>query len=144
MSKRLKITFYILLGLYIILILSSWDAIYSFSKMLGAVEAIKKSSIFYQIIIVILAFLMFKKKKIALPISFVLMFYWLVTMPGIGVNREGLGAIIYIYNSFINGFWQTFFLLLSSWLIPIVSLVGCIYWYLDVKKSKSLDKHWSE
>lgn len=143
MSKRLKITFYILLGLYIILILSSWDAIYSFSKMLGAVEAIKKSSIFYQIIIVILAFLMFKK-KIALPISFVLMFYWLVTMPGIGVNREGLGAIIYIYNSFINGFWQTFFLLLSSWLIPIVSLVGCIYWYLDVKKSKSLDKHWSE
>ncbi|MDC7244266.1 MAG: hypothetical protein PQJ44_10360 [Sphaerochaetaceae bacterium] len=144
MSKRLKVIFYILLGLYVILILANWNGIYSVSQSLGFLKTIKGSGVVYQFFIIMILPFLFKKQKYILPISFLLMLYWLCTIPVLEVHREGLRAIIYIYNSFINGFWQSFFLLLSSWLIPIVSLIGCIYWYLDIKRSKSLDKHWSE
>ena len=37
-----------------------------------------------------------------------------------------------------------FMMLLTAWLIPIFSFAGCVIWYLDVKKAKNSDKHWSE
>ncbi|MEY8674603.1 hypothetical protein AB9G22_09495 [Francisella philomiragia] len=144
MSKRLNLTFYILLICYITLSISNIWAILNFINDWGIQETFKNTNIFYNIAIILLIFFIFKKKYYILPVVFLYSFYKLLTSPVLGVHREGLGAIVYIYNSFINGFWQSFFLLLSSWLIPIVSLIGCIYWYLDIKKSKSLDKHWSE
>lgn len=144
MSKRLRIVFYILLGLYIISILSNLHSIYYFSQRNGFMNTLKDGNILFEISILIMTLMMFNKIKIALPISFLLMLYWLVTIPIFGIQRKGLGAIIYIYNTFAQGSYQGFCLFLTAWLIPIVSLVGCIYWYLDIKKSKSLDKHWSE
>ncbi len=140
MSKRLKGTFHFLFFLYTLLILSNWYSSYVF----GFQYSIENVNWFYQLAIIVIAFFVFKKSYYILPISFVLMVYWLVTMPIFRVDIDGLKAIIYIYNFLINYNFQIFFLFLTSWTIPVISFLGIIFWYKDVKKAKSLDKHWSE
>lgn len=138
MSKRLKIIFYLLFGLCLVSILCD---IYSF-YIFGFNYSLHNMNWIYFITIIVIAFFVFKKSYYILPICFVYMTYKLLTTPILGVSSSGLKAILRLYYWF--GFNQAFFLLFTSWLIPIVSLIGCIFWYLDVKKSKSLDKHWSE
>ncbi|MDC7244271.1 MAG: hypothetical protein PQJ44_10385 [Sphaerochaetaceae bacterium] len=72
------------------------------------------------------------------------MTYKLFTMPILGVSIYGFTAIKMMFLDLLSGFYQPFLFEITSWLIPIISLVGCIFWYLDVKQSKSLNKHWSE
>jgi len=144
MSKRLKAIFYMLLTLYIILLFTNWHAIYYFSQRIGFIATIKEGNIVYDISIIIIAIFVFKKQKYILPISFILMLFWLCSMPIFSVNIEGVKAVKYVYNMALQGNVQGFSLFFSSWAIPVVSFAGCIVWYLDVKKSKSLDKHWSE
>ncbi|MDC7244268.1 MAG: hypothetical protein PQJ44_10370 [Sphaerochaetaceae bacterium] len=140
MSKRLKVVFYLLFAMYITSIVCD---IYSF-YIFGFEYSLHNYNWLFGFMSILLAFFSFRKKKYILPISFILKSYWLATMPIYGVSREGLSAYIYIYNFFMQGSYSGFLMFLTAWLIPLVSLMGCIYWYLDIKKSKSLDKHWSE
>ncbi|MBK2267382.1 hypothetical protein [Francisella philomiragia] len=141
MSKRLQLVFYILSCLYVILIIVNWYSFYIF----GLKYSVENINWIYQIVLLIIAFFIFRKKNYILPISFAYMTFKLLTMPILGISIYGyLGAIKIMFLDLINGFYQPFLFAFTSWLIPIASLVGCIYWYLDVKKSKSLDKHWSE
>jgi len=142
MSKRLKIVFNILFVLFIVLIIANWWAIYSFSQLLGLVDAIKTGNITYEMAIIIMAIFVFLKNKYSLPISFILMLYWLCTMPVFSVDTEGLVAIKYIYIYF--GFDQAFFLTFSSWAIPLVSFIGCMYWLMESDIYKKLKNNWSE
>ncbi|KFJ42221.1 hypothetical protein IBE48_00055 [Francisella philomiragia] len=138
MSKRLKVVFYLLFILFVIQIFANIHSFFVF----GLEYSIANMNWIYFVAIIVIAFFVFKKSYYILPICFTYMTYKLLTTPILGIPRLGLKAIKQLYYYF--GFNQGFFLFLSSWTIPIVSLVGCIFWYLDVKNSKSLDKHWSE
>ncbi|AJI52751.1 hypothetical protein [Francisella philomiragia] len=148
MSKRLKIIFYVLTILYIMLIIANIWGLVGIANSFGVSEVLSQTNVIYVLAILVITFFISKRSYYVLPICFILMTYWLITLPIFRVLQDGLMAS---FSYLITDIYllkeeaiQPFLLSFPSWLIPIVSLVGCIFWYLDVKKSKSLDKHWSE
>ena len=92
MSKKLKIVFYILVCLFLISIIVDIRSFYVF----GIDYSIKHYNWFFGLLNLFITFFIFRKNTFILPISFLLMTYWLCTIPLYSVNEEGLRAIIYI------------------------------------------------
>ncbi|AJI52728.1 hypothetical protein [Francisella philomiragia] len=134
-SSKIK---YLLATSILLNIIANWWGIINMSHNLGIIESILANSIIYQIAIVLCLFICFRKNiKLFFISFFIFSSYFLLTSPSLGV--DSIKMLYYLF------FWkyfniQAYLFYLSSWLMPIISLIGVIFQIQEYKKSKNVIK----
>lgn len=129
MTRKLKVIFYILLILYVMLIIANWWAFISITHNFGIKEGLELTNFFYEIAIIFFAYFVYKKDYRVLPLIILLHIYWLLTMPIFYIDEYGIRAFLLMFDYI--GFNQMFLLNFSSWFIPIVALIGVVFYIYD-------------
>jgi hypothetical protein len=141
MSRKLTITFNILLVLYVILIICNWYAIIPWVIKEGLFQGLMNVDILYELFIIIMLFFLYKKNIKSLFISTFLLIFWVSTSSlYIIVDKSFIQTLAILVNNINAGFYQLFILRVSTFSILTLTIIGiCFYFYDESKNNDSND-----